>query len=90
MEDTFCIQGEIITAQGQDFPSLILHFAFCILHSRRRKEAVLQNRLDQDHLVSFLKREDAGELPEVGLQAAATRLSQVLFQRKLTSTASLA
>ena len=51
------------------------------LEWRLEQEAVLQNRLDQDHLVSFLRRDDAGELPEVGLQAAATRLSQVLLQK---------
>jgi hypothetical protein len=31
--------------------------------------------------VDFLRREDAGELPEVGLQAAASRLSQVFLQK---------
>src|ERR1051325_3168953 len=45
------------------------------------QEAVLQNRLGQDHLLDFLRRDDAPELPEVGLQAAATRLSQVLLQK---------
>ncbi len=45
------------------------------------QEHVLQNRLDQDHMVDFLRREDASELPEVGLQAAATRLSQVLLTK---------
>ncbi len=40
-----------------------------------------QNRLDQDYLLDFLRRDDAPELPEVGLQAAATRLSQVLLQK---------
>jgi hypothetical protein len=45
------------------------------------QEHVLQNRLDQDHLLDFLRREDAPELPEVGLQAAATQLSQVLLQK---------
>src|SRR6266436_4069652 len=43
------------------------------------QEHVLQNRLDQDYLLDFLRRDDAPELPEVGLQAAATRLSQVLL-----------
>ena len=42
---------------------------------------MLQNRLDQDHLVDNLRREDASELPEVGLQAAATRISQILVQK---------
>src|SRR2546426_546183 len=45
------------------------------------QEHVLENRLDQDHMVDFLRRDDAQELPEVGLQAAATRLSQVLLQK---------
>jgi hypothetical protein len=51
------------------------------LEWRLEQEAVLQNRLDQDHLVDFLRRDDAHELPEVGLQAAATRLSQLLLQK---------
>jgi hypothetical protein len=51
------------------------------LEWRMEQEHVLQNRLDQDHLVDFLRRDDAAELPEVGLQAAATRLSQVLLQK---------
>src|SRR5260221_692781 len=45
------------------------------------REPVAQTRLDQDHMLDFLRREDAPELPEVGLQAAATRLSQVLLQK---------
>jgi hypothetical protein len=51
------------------------------LEWRLEQEAVLQNRLDQDHLVEHLRRDDASELPEVGLQAAATRLSQILLQK---------
>jgi hypothetical protein len=51
------------------------------LEWRLEQEAVHQNRLDQDHLLDFLRRDDAPELPEVGLQAAATRLSQVLLQK---------
>ena len=51
------------------------------LEWRLEQEAVLENRLDQDHLLDFLRRDDAPELPEVGLQAAATRLSQVLLQK---------
>jgi len=51
------------------------------LEWRLTQEHVLQNRLDQDQLVDFLRRDDAGDLPEVGLQAAATRLSQVLLQK---------
>ncbi len=45
------------------------------------QEHVLENRLDQDQMLDFLRRDDAQELPEVGLQAAATRLSQVLLQK---------
>lgn len=45
------------------------------------QEQALQNRLQQDHLLDFLRRDDAPDLPEVGLQAAATRLSQVLLQK---------
>ena len=51
------------------------------LEWRLTQEHVLQNRLDQDQLVDFLRRDDAGDLPEVGLQAAATRLSQILLQK---------
>jgi hypothetical protein len=51
------------------------------LEWRLEQEAVLQNRLDQDHMLDFLRRDDAHDLPEVGLQAAATRLSQVLLQK---------
>jgi hypothetical protein len=51
------------------------------LEWRLEQEAVLANRLDQDHLVDFLRRDDAQELPEVGLQAAATRVSQILLQK---------
>ncbi|MEY2430026.1 MAG: hypothetical protein QOJ40_2911, partial [Verrucomicrobiota bacterium] len=51
------------------------------LEWRLEQEAVLNSRLDQDHLLDFLRRDDAPELPEVGLQAAATRLSQVLLQK---------
>jgi hypothetical protein len=45
------------------------------------QEQVLQNRLNQDQLLDFLRRDDAPELPEVGLQAVATRLSQVFLQK---------
>jgi len=51
------------------------------LEWRLEQEAVLENRLNQDHLLDFLRRDDAPELPEVGLQAAATRLSQVFLQK---------
>jgi hypothetical protein len=51
------------------------------LEWRLEQEAVLQNRLDQDHLLDFLRRDDAPEISEVGLQAAATRLSQLFLQK---------
>jgi hypothetical protein len=51
------------------------------LEWRLEQEAVLENRLNQDHLLDFLRRDDAPELPEVGLQVAATRLSQLLLQK---------
>jgi hypothetical protein len=51
------------------------------LEWRLAQESVLQNRLDQDQLLGFLRREAAPELPEVGLQAAATRLSQLILQK---------
>ncbi len=51
------------------------------LEWRLEQEHVLENRLDQDHLLDFLRRDDAPELPEVGLQAAATRLSQLFLQK---------
>ncbi len=51
------------------------------LEWRFEQDLVLQNRLVQDHLVDHLRRDDASELPEVGLQAAATRISQILLQK---------
>lgn len=51
------------------------------LEWRFEQDLVLQNRLDQDHLIDHLRRDDASELPEAGLQAAATRLSQILIQK---------
>jgi hypothetical protein len=51
------------------------------LEWRYEQDLVLDNRLNQDHLIDHLRREDASELPEVGLQAAATRLSQILVQK---------
>ncbi len=46
-----------------------------------QQDLVLQNRLDQDHLVAHLRRDDASELAEVGFQSAATRLSQIFLQK---------
>src|SRR5688572_14636964 len=40
------------------------------------QQHALQLHLHQDNLVDLLRRHDASELPEVGLQAAATELSQ--------------
>jgi hypothetical protein len=51
------------------------------LEWRLDQDLVLQNRLDQDHLLDHLRRDDATELPEVGLQAAATCLSQFLLNK---------
>jgi hypothetical protein len=51
------------------------------LEWRFEQDLSLQNRLDQDHILDHLRREDASELPEVGLQAAATRLSQILLDK---------
>jgi hypothetical protein len=51
------------------------------LEWRIEQDLILQNRLDQDHLVDHLRRDDASELPEVGLQAAATRLSQIFLAK---------
>ena len=41
----------------------------------------MENRQAQDLLVDHLRRDDASELTEVGLQAAATRLSQILLRK---------
>jgi hypothetical protein len=40
------------------------------------QEHALQLHLHQDNLLDLLRRHDASELPEIGLQAAATQLSQ--------------
>jgi hypothetical protein len=52
------------------------HVEWCL-----EQEAVLQNRLDQDQLTDFLRRDCAPELSEVGLQAASTHLSQLLLRK---------
>ena len=36
------------------------------------QEQLSTQRFEQDHMLDFLRRDDAAELPEVGLQAAAT------------------
>jgi hypothetical protein len=43
---------------------------------RRAQEYAIQVRLHQDNLLDLLRRHDASELPELGLQIAATQLSQ--------------
>jgi hypothetical protein len=45
------------------------------------QDMVTENRLAQDHLIDHLRRDDAPDISEVGLQAAATRLSQTLLQK---------
>jgi hypothetical protein len=40
------------------------------------EEHALELRLHQDNLVNLLRKDNASEVPEVGLQVAATRLSQ--------------
>ena len=51
------------------------------LEWQAEQEFILQHHFEQDHLLDYLRREDATELPEVGLQAAATRISQLLLQK---------
>jgi len=40
------------------------------------EEHALELRLHQDNLVNLLRKDNAADIPEVGLQVAATRLSQ--------------
>ena len=47
------------------------------------QERALELRTFQDNLTGFLRRHDASELPEVGLQSAATSLSAVLLRPDL-------
>ena len=44
------------------------------------QERQLQLALMQDHLTDYLRKNDASQLPEVGLQVAATQLSSMLLQ----------
>jgi hypothetical protein len=44
------------------------------------QERQLQLSLMQDNLTDYLRKNDAGQLPEVGLQVAATQLSSMLLQ----------
>ena len=50
---------------------------------RAAQEHALELRTFQDNLTEFLRRHDAAELPEVGLQAAATTLSALLLRPDL-------
>jgi hypothetical protein len=43
------------------------------------QDRALEKRLLQDNLTGYLRKHDASELPEVGLQLAATQLSQFLL-----------
>jgi hypothetical protein len=47
------------------------------------QEQALELRTFQDNLAGFLRRHDAAELPEVGLQSAATNLSAILLRPDL-------
>ena len=51
---------------------------------RAAQEHALELRTFQDNLTGFLRRHDASELPEVGLQSAATTLSALLLRPDLT------
>jgi hypothetical protein len=44
------------------------------------QEQQLRLSLLQDHLTDYLRKNDAGQLPEVGLQVASTQLSLMLLQ----------
>ena len=50
---------------------------------RAAQEQALELRTFQDNLTGFLRRHDAGDLPEVGLQSAATTLSALLLRPDL-------
>jgi hypothetical protein len=50
---------------------------------RLAQEHALELRTFQDNLTEFLRRHDASELPEVGLQSAATNLSAILLRPDL-------
>jgi hypothetical protein len=51
---------------------------------RAAQDHALELRTFQDNLTEFLRRHDASELPEVGLQSAATNLSAILLRPDLT------
>src|SRR6266404_3900233 len=44
------------------------------------QDRAVENRLSQDNLTGFLRDEDASQLAEVGLQAAATHFSELLLK----------
>jgi hypothetical protein len=52
-------------------------------------DRALENRILQDNLTEHLRKNDASQLPEIGLQLAATQLSQLLLspegQRQLAT-----
>ena len=50
---------------------------------RAAQEQALELRTFQDNLTDFLRRHDAADLPEVGLQSAATSLSAILLRPDL-------
>jgi hypothetical protein len=50
---------------------------------RAAQERALELRTFQDNLTGFLRRHDAADLPEVGLQAAATALSAIFLRPDL-------
>ena len=45
------------------------------------QERAAENRLRQDSIADLIRDDEATQLPEVGLQLAATRLSELLFAR---------
>src|SRR5207302_11072977 len=47
---------------------------------RAEQERQLQLALMQDHLTDYLRKNDAAQLPEIGLQVAATQLSSMLLK----------
>jgi hypothetical protein len=55
----------------------------------REQERALQIRLEQDNLLEFVRKKDASQLPEIGLQVAATEISKLLLrpetQQQLTA-----
>ena len=50
------------------------------------QDRALTNRLTQDNLVEHLRKNDAGQLAEVGLQIAATNISQFFLKTQTQET----